>query len=247
MTDNITVTAADALPASVQSALEKVNAARNAWIETRHKQESAASQADTIRQRRAETEANATAQNDEWRRLFRENGGVMTPEMKKLRAEVALDRESLEEFDALLALHAQESEFLPWETADRAKDYISAHNELVRLRAMQLWQDFMQAHGGPLIQTLSLLKITLGREASITSGVVRGVNDPESVLREFIAEHITRPALERDALPEEDAAFRLAGVFPDHAARVDLSRGPTPAARNRMLIRREIAQKEQAQ
>lgn len=233
------------LPASVQSALDEVNVTRNAWIETRRKQESAASQAETIRQRRAETEANATAQNDEWRRLFRENGGVMTPEMKKLRAEVVLDRESLEEFDALLALHAQESEFLPWETADRAKDYISAHNALVQLRAMQLWQEFMQAHGEPLIQTLSLLKITLGREASITTGVVRGVNDPESVLREFINKHITRPALERDALPEEDTAFRLAGVFPDHAARIDFSRAPTPAARNKMLVRREMAKKKE--
>ncbi|MCO4165266.1 septation initiation protein [Citrobacter youngae] len=244
MTDK-TLTAA--LPASVQSALEKVNTIRNAWVETRRKQESAASQADIIRQRRAETEANATAQNEEWRRLFRENGGVMTPEMKKLRAEVVLDRESLEEFDALLALHAQESEFLPWVTADRAKDYISAHNALVQLRAMQLWQDFMQAHGEPLIQTLSLLKITLGREASFTTGVVRGVNDPESVLREFISKNITQPALEHNALPEQDAAFRLAGVFPDQAARTDFSRSPTPAARKKMLTRREMAQKEQAQ
>lgn len=242
MTDK---TPAAGLPASVQSALDEVNVTRNAWIETRRKQESAASQAETIRQRRAETEANATAQNDEWRRLFRENGGVMTPEMKKLRAEVVLDRESLEEFDALLALHAQESEFLPWETAESAHAYINAHNDLVQLRAMQLWQEFMQAHGEPLIQTLSLLKITLGREASITTGVVRGVNDPESVLREFINKHITRPALERDALPEEDAAFRLAGVFPDHAARIDFSRAPTPAARNKMLVRREMAKKKE--
>ncbi|WP_262264903.1 phage polarity suppression protein [Pantoea dispersa] len=233
------------LPASVQSALDEVNVTRNAWIETRRKQESAASQAETIRQRRAETEANATAQNDEWRRLFRENGGVMTPEMKKLRAEVVLDRESLEEFDALLALHAQESKFLPWETADSAHAYINAHNDLVQLRAMQLWQEFMQSHGEPLIQTLSLLKITLGREASITTGVVRGVNDPESILREFINKHITRPALERDALPEEDAAFRLAGVFPDHAACIDFSRAPTPAARNKMLVRREMAKKKE--
>lgn len=94
-------------------ALQATRVCLNAWIETRRKQESIAPQADTIRQRRAETEANATAQNDEWRRLFRENSDVMTPEMKKLRAEVELDRKSLEEFDALLALHAQESEFLP--------------------------------------------------------------------------------------------------------------------------------------
>ena len=93
------------LPAATQAALDRVSTARAAWLEARRVQATAAENAGTIRQRRAETEANATAQNDEWRRLFRENGGVMTAEMKKLRAEVALDRESLEEFDALLALH----------------------------------------------------------------------------------------------------------------------------------------------
>ncbi len=109
-----------------------------------------------------ETEATANAQNDEWRALFRDSSGAMTPEMRALRTEIALNRETLEEFDALLASHAEETARLPFETADRAKEYISAHNSLVELRAMQLWQDFMCDHGQPLIQTLSLLHITLG-------------------------------------------------------------------------------------
>lgn len=236
-----------AFPASTQAALEKVSTAKAAWLDARSKQEAAASQGDTIRLRRAETETNAAAQNDEWRRLFRESGGVMTPEMKKLRAEVTLDREALEEFDALLALHAQENERLPWETADLARDYISAHNDLVNLRAMQLWQAFMEAHGRQLIQTLSLLKITLGRQASDGTGTVHAVNDPETVLKNFITRHITDPALMRDDLPEEDAVFKLAGIFPARGAHDDFRKSPSPAARHRMLVRREMAQKEQAQ
>lgn len=234
------------LPASTQTAMEKVNVVKAAWLEARTKQEAAASQCDIIRQRRAETEANATAQNDEWRRLFRENGGVMTPEMKKLRAEVALDRESLEEFDALLSLHAHENELLPWETSERALAYISAHNDLVNLRAMQLWQMFMDAHGQQLIGTLSLLKITLGRQASAGIGEVDSVNDPETVLKTFITRNITDPALVSDALPEDDV-FELAGTFPARGAHSDYRNSPSPAARHKILARREMAQKEQAQ
>ncbi|MBN3214578.1 hypothetical protein [Pectobacterium polaris] len=65
----------------------------------------------------------------------------------------------------------------------------------------------MQAHGQQLIQTLSLLKITQGRQASLTTDVIRGVNAPESVLKDFISKHITRPAIEQDALPSDDTVF----------------------------------------
>ena len=244
---NTTADSSKSSPAATEAALEKVNITKTAWLEARRKQESAAAQAGTIRQRRSETEASANAQNEEWRRLFRENGGVMTPEMKKLRAEVALDRESLEEFDALLAAHERENEFLPWKTADRAHEYINAHNHLAEHRAMHIWQDFMRVHGQQLIKTLSLLKITLGRSAGSRSGVVHSVNDPETVLKDFISINITQPALIGDALPEEDAVFKLTGIFPEHAAIVDNGKAPNPAARHRILVRREMAKKEKAQ
>lgn len=246
MTDT-TADSINALPAATQAALEKVNITKAAWLEARRKQESAAAQAGIIRQRRSETEASANAQNEEWRRLFRENGGVMTPEMKKLRAEVALDRESLEEFDALLAAHESENEFLPWKTADRAHAYINAHDRLTEHRAMHIWKDFMRAHGQQLIKTLSLLKITLGRSAGSGSGVVHSVNDPETVLKDFISRHITQPALAGGALPEEDAAFQLAGIFADDAAHSDFRNGPSPAARLKSLSLRETAKKESVQ
>ncbi|ERK06819.1 Phage capsid and scaffold protein [Pantoea sp. AS-PWVM4] len=247
MNEKNTAATAAALPAATQAALEKVNLTKVAWLEARRKQESAAAQTGIIRQRRSETEASANAQNEEWRRLFRENGGAMTPEMKKLRAEVALDRESLEEFDALLAAHESENEFLPWKTADRAHAYINAHDRLTEHRALHIWQDFMRAHGRQLIQTLSLLKITLGRSAGSGSGVVHSVNDPETVLKDFISRHITQPALACDALPEDDVVFKLAGIFADEAAHSDFRNGPSPAARLKLLSLREAAKKENAQ
>ncbi|EON9444801.1 septation initiation protein, partial [Escherichia coli] len=87
------------IPVSTQQALEKVNATKSAWLEARRQQKAAADNIATIRQRRAEMEATTNALNEEWRTLFRESQGVVSKEMKKLRTEIALGRETLEDFD----------------------------------------------------------------------------------------------------------------------------------------------------
>ena len=226
-------------PAVTQQAMETLNTARSAWLEARRRQKAAADNIATIRQRRAEMEATTNALNEEWRTLFRESQGVVSKEMKKLRTEIALGRETLEDFDELLAAQESENALLPQEAAELAGKYIHAHDTLVGIRAKQIWEDFMQSHGKALIQTLSLLKSTMGREASAVVGVVNSVNDPNTVLKDFIHKHITKPALTNDAMPEQDPVFKLAGVAPDYAARVDLSKSPSPAALHKMKIRQE--------
>ena len=229
-------------PAVTQRALETMNTARNAWLEARRQQKAAADNIATIRQRRAEMEATTNTLNEEWRTLFRESQGVVSKEMKKLRTEIALGRETLEDFDELLAAQESENALLP----QKAAEYIHAHNILVDIRAKQIWEDFMQSHGKALIQTLSLLKSTMGREASAVVGVVNSVNDPDTVLKDFIHKHITRPALANDAMPEQDPVFKLAGVAPDYAARLDFSNQLSPAAMHKIKVRQELAEKEKA-
>ncbi|EKW73583.1 phage polarity suppression family protein [Escherichia coli 96.0107] len=234
------------IPVSTQQALEKVNATKSAWLEARRQQKAAADNIATIRQRRAEMEATTNALNEEWRTLFRESQGVVSKEMKKLRTEIALGRETLEDFDELLAAQESENALLPQEAAELAGKYIHAHDTLVGIRAKQIWEDFMQSYGKALIQTLSLLKSTMGREASAVVGVVHSVNDPDTLLKDFIHKHITRPALTNDAMPEQDPVFKLAGVAPDYAARLDFSNKLSPAAMHKMKVRQERAEKEKA-
>ncbi|MCK6652116.1 septation initiation protein [Enterobacter roggenkampii] len=226
-------------PAVTQRALETLNTARNAWLEARCQQKAAADNIATIRQRRAEMEATTNALNEEWRTLFRESQGVVSKEMKKLRTEIALGRETLEDFDELLAAQESENALLPQEAGKLAGQYISAHNTLVEIRAKQIWEDFMQSHGKALIQTLSLLKTTMGREASAVVGVVNSVNDPDTLLKDFIHKNITKPALTNDVMPDQDPVFKLAGVAPDYAARLDFSKQLSPAALHKMKIRQE--------
>lgn len=230
-------------PAVTQQAMETLNTARSAWLEARRRQKAAADNIATIRQRRSEIEATTNALNDEWRTLFRESQGVISKEMKKLRTEIALGRETLEDFDELLAAQESENALLPQETAELAGKYIHAHEALVGIRAKQIWEDFMQSHGKALIQTLSLLKSTMGREASAVVGVVHSVNDPDTLLKDFIHKHITKPALANTAMPEQDPVFKLAGVAPDYSARLDLSKQLSPAAIHKMKVRQEQAEK----
>ncbi|EDQ9731654.1 septation initiation protein [Salmonella enterica] len=226
-------------PDVTQQALETLNTARNAWLEARRQQKAAADNIATIRQRRAEMEATTNALNEEWRTLFRESQGVVSKEMKKLRTEIALGRETLEDFDELLAAQESENALLPQEAGKLAGQYISAHNILMEIRAKQIWEDFMQSHGKALIQTLSLLKTTMGRNASAVIGVVHSVNDPDTVLKDFIRKHITEPSLVNDAMPEHDPVLKLAGVAPDYAALADFRKLPSPAALHKMKIRQE--------
>ncbi|EAO3906122.1 septation initiation protein [Salmonella enterica subsp. enterica serovar Newport] len=232
-------TSLSTFPAVTQRALETLNTARNAWLEARRQQKAAADNIATIRQRRAEMEATTNALNDEWRTLFRESQGVVSKEMKKLRTEIALGRETLEDFDELLVAQESENALLPQEAGKLAGQYISAHNTLVEIRSKQIWEDFMQSHGKALIQTLSLLKTTMGREASAVVGVVNSVNDPDTVLKDFIHKHITKLALTNAAMPEQDPVFKLAGVAPDYAALADFRKLPSPAALHKMKIRQE--------
>ncbi|WBW60868.1 phage polarity suppression protein [Klebsiella electrica] len=234
-----------AVSSATQLVLEKANSAKSTWMDSRRKQTEAAEMIANIRKRRDETESETKAQNEEWRQMFHDNQGQVTAAMKTLRADIALGREMLDEFDELLATHAGENEFLPWKTAELAQNYIRAHETLVETHLAQLWDNYMQQHGQYLIQLLSLIKVTKGRSASSVIGVVHSVNDPETVLRDFVAAKITAPALAREASLQEDPFLREIGVFADNLAYHDVQKAPSPAAQMRIKNQREKAKKGQ--
>ncbi|QMM51446.1 septation initiation protein [Enterobacter sp. RHB15-C17] len=234
-----------AVSSATQLVLEKANSAKSTWMDSRRKQTEAAEMIANIRKRRDETESETKAQNEEWRQMFHDNQGQVTAAMKTLRADIALGREMLDEFDELLATHAGENEFLPWKTAELAQNYIRAHETLVETHLAQLWENYMQQHGQYLIQLLSLIKVTKGRSASSVIGVVHSVNDPETVLRDFVAAKITAPALAQEASLQEDPFLREIGVFADNLAYHDVQKAPSPAAQMRIKNQREKAKKGQ--
>ena len=83
-------------------------------------------------------------------------------------------------------------------------------------------------------------------EASAVVGVVNSVNDPDTVLKDFIHKHITRPAMANDAMPEQDPVFKLAGVAPDYAARLVSVINSLRQLCIKLKVRQELAEKEKA-
>lgn len=250
MTDTTTLTDSDitaSLPAATQQTLNTLNHTKATWQDALRRQSEGEAVLTTIRQRRQETDEEAKALNNEWRQLFRENNGAMTPRMKKLRPEIALGRETLNEFDDLIAQQEYKNKSLLADTADMARKYINAHNTFTEGYSLYLWEQFMKKHGQELLQLLSLLKTTLGRRATFTTGVVDSVNDPESVIKRFIAERITEPAIKHNSSPEDDPLLKQTGAYPAHAASVSAQNAPSPAALHKLRIQLERAKEEKAQ
>ncbi|MBN7122635.1 septation initiation protein [Erwinia billingiae] len=141
----------------------------------------------------------------------------------------------------------EEAQALNDEWRQLFREYIGAHNDFTEEYALHLWEQFMASNGQALLQLLGLLKTTLGRRAGSVTGVVNSVNDPETVLRQFIAKRITKPALDMDSPPENDPLLKQTGAYPAHAALVSVHNAPSPAALHKLRVQRERAAKEKAQ
>ncbi|MDU5191024.1 MAG: septation initiation protein [Mixta calida] len=233
-----TTDAIAALPAATQQALERVKSSKSAWLAARQKQADAAGMADNIRKRREETEAEARAQNKEWRQLFRENQGAMTPRMKKLRAEIALGRETLSEFDDLLAAHQAETETLPWTTGDRAVAYTRAHQSLINIHSSHVWAQFMKEHGQALMHALSLRWLAMRNEHA---GGFEGVNDSTTMFKRLIDEVITSKVMNHTPSAEGDALLEATGLYPASQSYSDVRLAPSPMTRHKIMFERQKA------
>ncbi len=238
-TDSIT-----ALPAATQKALEKVKSTKSAWLAASHKQNEAAATTATIKARRDETEAEVKAMNEEWRELFRDSKGGMSPRMKKLRIEIALGRETLEEFESLLSAHEFETETLPWTTADLARIYVSAHKELIAVHSRYVWAQFMAAHGDALLNALSLRMCDM--EYLHGSGF-EGVNDAAAMFDKLIRSEITLKARGWHPSAKGDVLLTEMGIYASSAAQSDRYKAPSPAAQSKREKQRERIQKERTQ
>lgn len=233
-----------ALPAATQKALEKVKSTKAAWLAASHKQNEAGATTATIKARRDETEAEVKAMNEEWRELFRESKGSMSPRMKKLRIEIALGRETLEEFESLLSSHEFDIETLPWTTADLASSYVNAHRELIAVHSRYVWAQFMAAHGEALLNALSLRMWDM---EYLHGAGFDGVNDATTMFDKLIRSEITLKALERNPSAKGDVLLTEIGIYSASAARSDMQSAPNPIARSKREKQRDRIQQERVQ
>ncbi|WGL98630.1 hypothetical protein QE177_01605 [Arsenophonus sp. aPb] len=141
-----------------------------------------------IKNRKAETEKTLKANNAQWRQLFHQNKGEMTKPMKALRTECVLAKETLEEFDKLIA--ATEKDITPYQhqLGIAAGQLIDARSELLTHYADYLFQHFMREHGQTLNSVMRFyyyaLNVNETRKAGL-SCVYEGVNDKQVMFNNF--------------------------------------------------------------
>lgn len=86
--------------------------------------------------------------------------------------------------------------------------------------------------------------MTKGKSASFVIGVVHSVNDPETLLRDFVTSSITNPALRQNASLQNDPFINKSGVLADNSAYQDIQNAPSPVAQIRIQKQREKTNKE---
>lgn len=225
---------------------EMLQEKKTEWLKSRMAELKAQDMISTIKERREETEKETSIANEQWRSMFKENNGTLTPEMKKMRSECAIAKETIQEFDELLAVRQEEFTTLPWLTGKKAKDYIDMHNTLIASYAQVLFETFMQNHGGSLMQALSLHYLAL-RNITPTSlsnyGVYEGVNDADQLFKNFISDKITSLAMKYTPRVSNDRFLQQIGISPENEALWDLKKRPSPAATNKYYKNKKTSNK----
>jgi len=231
----MTTTLRQSAPA-IDTVLEELARAREQYQQAKQSQKNADALINTIRQRKKQTETEAQAANDQWRRLFNENDGSQTKEMKKLRTECALAKDTIEEFENLITARLEENALLPSAVGDAAASYIRAHNKAIELHAENTYRSFMAAQGEALLQMLRLkyLAFCNARQGNAGWGVYDGLNDADTLLLNFVKTEITDKALRHSPSVGTDELLNNIGISTGQQAHADRTLRLSPAKRNVM-------------
>ncbi|WGL99833.1 hypothetical protein QE177_15135 (plasmid) [Arsenophonus sp. aPb] len=141
-----------------------------------------------IKNRKAETQKALKEYDTQWRQLFHENKGEMTKQMKALRTECVLAKETLEEFNNLIAVAEKDITPYQWQLGEAASQLIDAQHKLIARYATHLFNHFMQEQGKVLNAVMRFYYYSLSVNEINNAGaskVYEGVNDKAVMFKDF--------------------------------------------------------------
>lgn len=210
----------------VQSILEK----KTTWVTAREKESKAAELVETLRQRQQQAISDYELMKNQRSALLNDTNGEFTPEVKKLRAKMIEQRETADDLEELVALRESELITLPWDTGQAASNYVTDHRYFVDKHVDTLLELFLSEHGAELFGLLNLKYQHLQRTNSQYSrGVITGVNDADTLLKDFICETFLSPAKDDHEVINIDPIFSILGLSPEAKAVADCAKKVTPA------------------
>lgn len=210
------------LPSCWQSRIKELNKKMLAWLEAKQAEAAATKNVSALRQRKAEMEQASVDNRARFRELLAQNGGTVTPDMKALRAEYLEQQETATELAGLITEKERQLPVLAGITGRMANVYLSYHEGITDERIDVLLDDFFMLNGVELSSLLRMKYNQFERNGSVHApGVIEGVNDADSLYREFILNIMQRWTNAKLPLMFRDDVISLTGAAPLRGARTD--------------------------
>ncbi|HAZ7553807.1 hypothetical protein [Enterobacter hormaechei] len=186
-----------------------------AWVEASQAEEAAIENLRTLRHHQAETEEASKDNRAQFRELLNQNGGIVTPEMKALRAEYLEQQETATELAGLITEKEEQLPVLAGATGRKAKAYANCHHGLTEERIDELLRDFFIFNGAELSSLLRMKYRQFERNSSAhIPGIIEGINDADTLYREFILNLMLKWTNEILPLRFRDDVMSLTGSAP---------------------------------
>ncbi|QBC01543.1 hypothetical protein [Enterobacter cloacae] len=186
-----------------------------AWVEARQAEDAAIENLRALRQHQTETEQASKDNRAQFRELLNQSGGIVTPEMKALRAEYLEQQETATELAGLITEKEEQLPVLAQATARKANVYINCHHGITEERIDELLRDFFIFHGAELSSLLRMKYRQFERYSSAhIPGIIEGTNDADTLYREFILNLMLKWTNEILPLRFRDDVMSLTGSAP---------------------------------
>ncbi|MFP2345649.1 hypothetical protein ACLEW0_17630 [Enterobacter ludwigii] len=156
-------------------------------MEARQAEEAAIENLMALRQHQTETEQASKDNRAQFRGLLNQSGGIVTPEMKALRADYLEQQETATELAGLITEKEELLPVLADATARKANAYVNCHHGTTEERIDELLRDLFIFHGSELSSLLRMKYRQFERNSSAhIPGIIEGTNDADTLYREFI-------------------------------------------------------------
>lgn len=135
--------------------------------------------------------------------------------MKALRAEYLEQQETATELAGLITEKEEQLPILASATGRKAKAYVNSHHGLTEKRIDELLRDFFIFNGAELSSLLRMKYRQFERNSSAhIPGVIEGINDADTLYREFILNLMLKWTNEIMPLRFRDDVMSLTGSAP---------------------------------
>lgn len=221
---------AETLPPELKQIFQSIRDKKTAWMTASEKESKATELVETLRQRQHQAIADYEQMKSQRSTLLSDTNGEFTPEVKKLRAKMIEQRETADDLEELVALRESELTTLPWDTGHAANDYVTAHDCFVVKHVDTLLDLFLSEHGAELFGLLNMKYQHLQRTNSqYISGVIIGVNDADTLLKDYIYQTFLSQAKDDHEVINIDPILSIIGLSPEIKAVSDCGKKMSPA------------------